>query len=245
MTNAGCTRDGIQGIRPNEFKKFFQLALSSGGEEVLLTDTDTPYITADGYHLIIQGLADLGVRSSSESPYDICYDEDEDNFVDIILSGDKEAVKQITHVILPSSGEYLPLYKPGGPGIEPVPGVTYTAPSTYQRQPVAMALDDPRIVNYCAAVNEESLQCGAKKGKAVCCFEPELVCNAFNTKCIQGKIAKYAAQDLLKVLISDILLCQSVIMLAIARGIQNCLFAVKKEDPTHTRSATTVASILI
>ena len=45
--------------------------------------------------------------------YDDCYVEDVDNQIDIILQGDDAAARSITHVEVPSSGDYLPLYNPG------------------------------------------------------------------------------------------------------------------------------------
>ena len=48
---------------------------------------------------------------------------------------------------MPSSGDYLPLYNPGGPGPEPFPGVRYSEPSPYDLEPVVIALDDPLRVS--------------------------------------------------------------------------------------------------
>ncbi|MGB1677079.1 MAG: phospholipase, partial [Acidimicrobiales bacterium] len=65
----------------------------------------------------------------------------------IILEGDDAAARSITHVEVPSSGEYRPLYNPGGPGPEPFPEVRYTEPSPHDLEPVIIALDDPLRVS--------------------------------------------------------------------------------------------------
>ena len=61
--------------------------------------------------------------------------------------GDDAAARSITHVEVPSSGDYLPLYNPGGPGPEPFQGVRYSKPSPYDLEPVIIALDDPLRVS--------------------------------------------------------------------------------------------------
>jgi hypothetical protein len=90
-------------------------------------------------------LADLG---GPQDAYDDCYNEDKDNYIDIILDGDDAAVRKITTVEIPSSRDYSPLYNPGGPGNDPAPGVRYSAPSPPIAQPVTIALDDPMTVTY-------------------------------------------------------------------------------------------------
>ena len=63
-------------------------------------------------------------------------------------------VPPIEAVEIPSlAGGYRAFYNPGGPGPEPFPGVTYTAPGPPDVQPVTMALDDPMRVSRDAAAN--------------------------------------------------------------------------------------------
>ena len=63
-----------------------------------------------------------------------------------MLSGDDAAVAAITHVEIPSTDGYLPLYNPGGPGSDPTPGVSYTAGTSPISQEVWVTLDDPMTV---------------------------------------------------------------------------------------------------
>lgn len=201
LITGGYSPDGVQPIKPNDFEKFFQVAVSNGtsGTEMLLTETNKTYMI-DDTHIEIVGLAELGV-SSSISPYDDCYEEDRDNQIDIVLSGHEEAMRKITAIIVPADDPYVPLYNPGGPGRNPTLGVRYTQPSQYWRQPVTIALDDPMTVSYtgrvfnadantyqkigkrmvkvCARPNKRSMGCGAKGGKLNCC--PGLVCHMYQT----------------------------------------------------------------
>lgn len=90
--------------------------------------------------------AGLGLTSTT---YDHCYDEDIENYIDIIIEGDEAAERNITHVEIPSlAGGYSAFYNPGGPGSTPYPSATYTAPGPPDLEPVRMALDNPmRISN--------------------------------------------------------------------------------------------------
>jgi len=54
----------------------------------------------------------------------------------------------ITHVDIPSTGDYLPLYNPGGPGNDPTPDIRYTAGTPPISQPVWVTLEDPMTVSY-------------------------------------------------------------------------------------------------
>ncbi|MBT8215225.1 MAG: phospholipase, partial [Acidimicrobiia bacterium] len=100
-----------------------------------------------GGTLRVLGLADLGQAEDQGATYDLCYQEDADNYIDIILIGDQAAARSITHVEVPAGDGYLPLYNPGGPGPAPFPGVRYTAPGPRDLEPVIIALDDPMRVS--------------------------------------------------------------------------------------------------
>ncbi len=141
LTSGGFSPDGVRGIKPNEFERFFRLhALAPDSSDMLLEQTDTVYTLLGGTLKII-GLSDLG--QSSES-YDDCYDEDRDNYIDVILEGDEAAARNLTFLEIPSlAGGYDPLYTPGGPGTTPFPGVIYTSPGPPDLEPVMIALDDP------------------------------------------------------------------------------------------------------
>ena len=156
-----------------------------------MTKMNTVYTTPDGHSMEILGLAELGVRCNRFAPMfqicNECYLEDLDNQIDICVKGDEEAVRTISYVYTPSSEGYLPFYNPGGPGQNPFPGVTYTAPSDFIMTKVTNALDDPMTVNYCAGEWEPSLECGADTGKLVCCMDPQLVCSNVANVCVAGK----------------------------------------------------------
>lgn len=143
-TTAGVSPDGIAAILPTDFSTFFQVQVTSTDGVFLLTQTGVPYNFSEGIIEVV-GLADLG---KAGTPLNDAYVADRDNFVDIILKGDIAAMRKITAVIIPTTGGYLPLYNPGGPGNNPTPGVTYTMPGPYTFQPVTLALDDPMTVSY-------------------------------------------------------------------------------------------------
>ena len=80
--------------------------------------------------------------------YQDCYSEDRDNYIDIILSGDLDAARSVTHVEIPSlAGGYRAFYNPGGPGPEPFEGIRYTEPGPADLEPVIIAIDDPMRVS--------------------------------------------------------------------------------------------------
>jgi hypothetical protein len=139
------TADGVRGLFPTDFARFFRLqATTIAGDTVLLTETGKDYLI-DGKKLRVVGLADLGKKQET---YNDCYVEDKDNYIDIILSGEVEAVSKITTVEIPSTGAYSPVYNPGGPGNDPAPNVRYSAPSPPISQKVTIALEDPLTVTY-------------------------------------------------------------------------------------------------
>ncbi|MFC3909134.1 hypothetical protein ACFORL_08605 [Legionella dresdenensis] len=143
-TTAGISPDGVAAILPSDYSNFFQVEVTENGVSTLLTQTNVPYIFSAGVITVV-GMADLG---KYDLPLNDAYVADRDNYLDIILKGDDAAMRLITAVIIPASGSYLPLYNPGGPGNNPVPGVTYTYPGPSWTQPVTIAIDDPLTVNY-------------------------------------------------------------------------------------------------
>ncbi|MCB0893776.1 MAG: phospholipase [Nocardioides sp.] len=151
LTSGGFSPDGVTGLRPDEFEEFFRLrGRGPGGDTVVLDQVGVDYRLAGGT-LRVVGLADLGRR---EAEYDDCYQEDRDNYIDIILDGDEAAARSIEAVEIPAlPGGYRAFYNPGGPGPEPFPGVRYTAPGPPDVQPVTLALDDPMRVTRARAAN--------------------------------------------------------------------------------------------
>ena len=152
LTSGGFSPDGVRAVLPTEFSRYFRLHVElRSGETMLLTESGLTY-DIDGGELRIVGLADLGLVESFDDNgnpvvvYDDCYDEDSDNYIDIILAGDEAAVRRITHVEIPAEGDYSPFYNPGGPGNDPTPGVTYTQPGPPDLEPVFLALDNPMTV---------------------------------------------------------------------------------------------------
>ena len=143
LTSGGMTPNGIRGLFPTDFENYFRVkAVADDGSEVMLTETNVDY-TINGGTARVVGLADLGLKSDE---YTDCYIDDRDNYIDIVLSGDDAAVAAITHVEIPSTDGYLPLYNPGGPGSDPAPGVSYTAGTPPISQEVWVTLDDPMTV---------------------------------------------------------------------------------------------------
>jgi polyhydroxybutyrate depolymerase len=115
----------------------------------VILDTVGVDYQVQGGTLRIVGLSDLGQPESAENPYDACYDEDLDNYIDIILAGDEAAARSLTHVEVPSlEGGYEAFYNPGGPGRTPFEGVVYTAPGPADLEPIIIALDDPMRVTF-------------------------------------------------------------------------------------------------
>ncbi|RUR08611.1 hypothetical protein [Legionella septentrionalis] len=143
-TTAGISPNGVAAILPTDYSKFFQIKVVDKKQTTLLTQTNVPYTFSKGTITVV-GLADLG---KYDLPLNDAYVADRDNYLDIILKGDKDAMRLIKEVIIPASGAYSPLYNPGGPGNNPTPGVIYTYPGPSWTQPVKIALDDPLTVNY-------------------------------------------------------------------------------------------------
>ncbi len=145
FTSGGFSPDGVRAVFPTEFSRYFRLRVrGSNGRTLLLTKPNVNYRVPGGVIRIL-GLADLGHKQAS---YDDCYVEDKDNQIDIVLDGDKAAMRRITAVEIPATGHYSPFYNPGGPGNNPTRGVRYTSPGPSQIQPVLDALGNPMQVTF-------------------------------------------------------------------------------------------------
>lgn len=150
LTSGGFSPDGVTGLRPDMFEAFFRLhARGADGGTVRIEQVGVTYPVAGGT-LRVVGLADLGRAEDPQAGIgdDDCYQEDRDNYIDIILVGDEAAARNLTFVEIPArEGGYQAFYNPGGPGPEPFAGVRYTAPGPPDREPVIIALDDPMRVD--------------------------------------------------------------------------------------------------
>lgn len=152
MTNGGFSPDGVTGLLPSDFSRLFQLqAKDANGQVVTINRDGTRYDLGPGLgSLTVLGLADLGPPGAGiPAPY---YRGDNDNFIDIILTGDEAAVRSLYNIVLPTAATpgYMDIYTPGGPGRTPTPGTTYTARSVAQSLSIDTNLDDLRTVSYAA-----------------------------------------------------------------------------------------------
>jgi hypothetical protein len=150
LTTGGFSPDGVTGLRPNMFEDFFRLHVKGTDDGTVLMDKVGVEYNVAGGTLRVIGLSDLGQVENLDAGiyYDDCYQEDRDNYIDIILVGDEAAARNITFVEIPAlEGGYRAFYNPGGPGPEPFEGVSYTAPGPPDLEPVIIALDDPMRVN--------------------------------------------------------------------------------------------------
>jgi hypothetical protein len=147
-TSAGFSPDGIASISPDDYSRFFQImAFDRDGNEVMLLESGVDY-NIPGYGVVrILGIADTGLAQDS---YNAAYVEDHDNQYDIILSGDAAAIAQLQTVRMPSSGDYSPVYNPGGPGNDPEnnPPVPFTVPSSDQTVQITQDFAEAAFVSY-------------------------------------------------------------------------------------------------
>src|SRR5919108_2926977 len=145
LTTGGFSPDGVTGLRPDMFEDFFRVHAKGADEETVIMDKVGVEYQVAGGSLRIVGLSDLGQAENLNSGiyYDDCYQEDRDNYIDIILVGDEAAARNITFVEIPAlEGGYRAFYNPGGPGPEPFEGISYTAPGPADLEPVIIALDN-------------------------------------------------------------------------------------------------------
>ncbi|MFN3199546.1 MAG: phospholipase [Bradymonadia bacterium] len=148
LTSGGFSPDGVRGVRPDEFESLFRVHVNgeAPGSTVLMEQVGVDYEVMGGT-LRVVGLSELGGPATEAEPFDNCYDEDLDNYIDIILVGDEAAARQVTFVEIPSlAGGYEAFYNPGGPGSTPYEDVNYTSPGPPDLEPVLMAIDDPMRV---------------------------------------------------------------------------------------------------
>lgn len=149
FTTGGFAPNGVSPIQPQDFEKYFQLtAQGFFGQTVTITKPNVRYRVPGGY-IEVKGIADLGNGLSADPEY--LYTEDVDNQFDIIVQASSPmAAHAIKNVVIPdpSLGTYSPIFNPGGPGTEPVPGYRYSTRSPGQTIAVQYALTDPQTVSW-------------------------------------------------------------------------------------------------
>ena len=149
-TSAGFSPDGIASLMPNDFSRFFQLkATTESGENITITETGVSYAIGNQGRITVVGLADL---ATAGTPLNAAYVEDHDNYYDVILEGDLNAIKALSAVRMPSGNGYSAVYNPGGPGnsadaLGAAPG-PFTVPSQDHSIPISFDLDGARQVTF-------------------------------------------------------------------------------------------------
>ncbi len=159
LTTGGFSPDGVRGVLPTDFEKFFRIHVrGENGDTVLIEEDSVDYQVLGGTLRVI-GLSDLGAAAGGDVEYGDCYTEDRDNYIDIILVGDTAAARNILFLEIPSLEVegYQPFYNPGGPGTTPFPEVTYTEPGPRDLEPVIIALDDPMRVTFDVRPSTDSI----------------------------------------------------------------------------------------
>jgi len=149
LTSGGFSPDGVSGLLPDDFERFFRLhATDAKCRPVVIDKAGREYDLGVG-RLEVVGLAEVGAPSDGPANR-AYYVEDHDNYFDIILKGDAAAMARLTAVEIPTSAVpgHFDIYNPGGPGRTPNPNTIYTRPALPQLQPVFVSLDHLRTVSY-------------------------------------------------------------------------------------------------
>ncbi|KAL4424437.1 hypothetical protein ABPG77_006375 [Micractinium sp. CCAP 211/92] len=148
--SGGMTPDGVKAFQPGDFAKHFYILANSSEGEMRLEIPGQEYALDDGLVMVV-GMADTGRKQEA---YDDCYQEDYDNYLDIIIdASDRQTAALLgsaTVEAFRTDERYAPLYNPGGPGNDPVPDVVYSSPAAPQSVPISLALDDPATITYCS-----------------------------------------------------------------------------------------------
>ncbi len=156
FTSGGFSPDGVSGFLPDEFSRYFRLHATgtSGDRPIFIRQAGTRYRVKGGT-LEVLGIAELGPGLPDAANY--TYVEDHDNQFDLIIrASSAQAAQSLLAVEIRQSVRkgYSPIYNPGGPGTDPLPGVTYTQPAPAQVVPIQIALRHPNTVSYAAQTLE-------------------------------------------------------------------------------------------
>ena len=149
-TSAGFSPDGIQSLMPDQFGTYFQLkATTRNGDSVVISEPEVAYTIGNQGTVTVIGLADLAPAGTT---INAAYVEDHDNYYDVILKGDLNAIRALSEVRMPSEAGYSSVYNPGGPGNNPDAAGAAPGPFTVASQdhsiPISFDLDGARQVTY-------------------------------------------------------------------------------------------------
>ncbi|PRW51084.1 phospholipase carboxylesterase [Chlorella sorokiniana] len=162
--SGGMTPDGVRAMRPDFFSRFFYLVAEGKDDTTYLrhhrtrmikiTQPGQIYRLGKGIGAVkVLGLADTGRKADAASGviYDNCYQEDYDNYIDIIVDASSAKAARALKVVRAyyTSEGYSSVYNPGGPGMAPTPGVRYSTPAPPQAVWISHALDNPKTVTWC------------------------------------------------------------------------------------------------
>ena len=139
-------------LQPTDYNNVFRVQVGPSSDPIYLYEIGVTY-TIPGYgNIEVVGLASLELAGT---PINDAYIGDGSNYIDIILKGDLEAMRQITFLDIPAGGvnpatgtPYLKIFSPGGPGNNPTPGIIYTQAGPPVHQAVTQALNDANTVTY-------------------------------------------------------------------------------------------------
>ena len=149
-TSAGFSPDGIAGLLPSDFSRYFILeARDDSGGVVSITQAGVPVPIGSFGTVTVVGLADL---ATAGTPENAAYIEDHDNYYDVILEGTARAMGRLSAVRMPSGDGYQAVYNPGGPGNAPdAPGAApgpFTVASSALSIPISNDLSGARLATY-------------------------------------------------------------------------------------------------
>lgn len=140
------TPDGLTGLTPEMYDRYFTLLFSTGQE--LSASNIAMAIEGTDTSVTVLGLADVGIYL--EEGYTPCYADDRDNYIDIILHVTGDAtVLETTLISFRSFSQQPGLYNPGGPGPTPFDSIRHVAPAVEQIYPIDVDLNRVREVAYC------------------------------------------------------------------------------------------------
>lgn len=144
--SGGMTPDGLTGLTPTMFDRYFSLNFSTG--QTLSQSKVGLVLDGTNTTVTVLGLADTGLYL--EEGYNPCYTDDRDNYIDIVLhvTGDAMVLETLLSSFTAFS-QQPGLYNPGGPGPFPFSSVRYVAPAAEQTFPIDVDLNRVREVTYC------------------------------------------------------------------------------------------------
>merc|ERR1712003_318380 len=160
----GMTPAGTGGLTPDSFDRLWTLTLSDGQKRTI-SKVGEVVQTSKGT-LSVVGLADLGTARETCGEYnDLCYVEDRDNYLDIIIRADNDETAALIASVQVRSG----LFNPGGPGMDHILGVEFTQANSPQTIDVINDLSGAMQVTYCDGrlldnSNESAQRCGRRAG---------------------------------------------------------------------------------